>query len=159
MATAEFDDRSKLNAAAVEMAGRNWLTAQLLTRGIGVAIPAVDHGIDLIVFREVGDAGIRALPLQLKCAKQESFGLHRKYEGRGIPLVYIWHVLEQPIAYFLDYAEAREALGSATETASWRRGAYTFNRISPALQTRLNPYRDRWSWLMSRIAAQPTSGG
>jgi hypothetical protein len=142
------------------MAGRNWLTAQLLAQGFEVAIPAVDRGIDLIVFREVGEAGIRALPLQLKCASGESFSLDRKYAGRGIPLVYIWNVLNQPVAYFLEYGEALVVLGErAAATTSWIAGGYyTINRISPDLRARLEPYRARWQWLTSRLEAQPTSG-
>ncbi len=49
-----------LSAAAVEIAGRNWLTAQLLARGLEVATPVVDRGIDLIVFREVGTQRVAA---------------------------------------------------------------------------------------------------
>ena len=55
--------------------------------------PEVDRGIDLTAFREVGDRGIQALPLQLKCASTASFSLDRKYAGRGIVLAYVWNVL------------------------------------------------------------------
>ena len=41
----------KPDTATVEVAGRNWLTANLLTRGFEVAVPIVDRGVDLIVFR------------------------------------------------------------------------------------------------------------
>lgn len=50
-----------LNSATVEIAGRNWLTAQLLMRGFEVATPVVDRGVDLIVFREVGKQGKRGV--------------------------------------------------------------------------------------------------
>jgi hypothetical protein len=152
---------SKLGAAAVEMAGRNWLTAQLLARGLEVAVPAVDRGVDLIVFREVGEAGIRALPLQLKCATAERFGLDRKYAGRGIPLAYIWNALGAPVGYFMTYDEALELIGEgARATDSWAvRGLYTYPRIPVDLRARLEPYRDRWAWLEAQLEAQPTSGG
>lgn len=75
------------SAAAIEIAGRNWLTAQLLVRGFEVAIPTIDRGVDVIVFKETGNHGIRALPLQLKCSatkalistgstRAEAFHLH-----------------------------------------------------------------------------------
>ncbi|SPU55418.1 Uncharacterised protein [Brevundimonas vesicularis] len=89
---------SNISSATVEVAGRNWLTAQLLMRGFEVATPVVDRGVDLIVFKEVGEQGIRALPLQLKCSSGESFSLDRKYEGRGIPLAYVWNVLRASMA-------------------------------------------------------------
>lgn len=154
------DEKTKLSTAVIEIAGRNWLTAQLLTQGFEVATPAVDQGIDLIVFREVGAAGIRALPLQLKCASAESFSLDRKYEGRGIPLVYIWNVLTEPVAYFLDYEEALAVLGEkAISTAPWTvNGYYTRNSISPDLRSRLAPFLNRWDWIARQLEAQPTSG-
>ena len=151
---------AKLSSAVVEVAGRNWFTAQLLTRGFEVATPVVDQGIDLIAFREVGSAGIRALPLQLKCASAESFSLDRKYAERGIPLVYVWNVLREAEAFLLDYEEALSVLGPrAAATRSWTEGGYyTVNRISPELRDRLAPYGSRWSWLAARLEAQPTSG-
>src|SRR5277367_1348565 len=113
-------DRRAFRTAAVEMAGRNWLTAQLLHRGLQVAVPVVDHGIDLIVFKEGGAEGIRTLPLQLKCASDERFSLHTKYKGRGIPLVYIWNALSEPRMFVLTYDEALAELGEkAAKTASW----------------------------------------
>lgn len=152
--------QTKVSKLAVEAAGRNWFTAQLLLRGLEVSVPIVDLGIDLIVFKEVGDAGIRALPLQLKCASAESFGIDRKYAGRGIPMVYVWNVLDQPTAFLLTYEEALAALGPAAETSSWRDGGrYTKSYIPKLLRERLLPYQDRWEWLNDRLDSQPTSGG
>lgn len=153
-------EQAKLSTAIIEIAGRNWLTAQLLTRGFEVATPAVDRGIDLIVFREVGAAGIRALPLQLKCATTESFSVDNKYAGRGIPLAYVWNVLTQPIVYFLKYDEALDALGEqAVRTDSWTlKGYYARNHISADMRSRLAPYLNRWEWLAGQLDGQPASG-
>lgn len=149
-----------LDSATVEIAGRNWLMAQLLTKGFEVAVPVVHRGVDVIVFREVGDLGIRALPLQLKCASAESFSLDRKYEGRGIPLVYIWNVLSEPIAYVLTYDEAKLVLGDqALGTVSWREGGkYAIKSVGRELRQRLQPFAHRWDWLESQLNSQPTSG-
>ncbi|MCK6106056.1 hypothetical protein [Brevundimonas sp. EYE_349] len=149
-----------MSSATIEIAGRNWLTAQLLLRGFEVATPVVDQGVDLIVFREVGERGIRALPLQLKCASVATFGLDRKYEGRGIPLVYIWDVLGQPTAFFLTYEEALEVLGEAAiSTKSWTVGGkYTVTNVGSRLREKLASYSPRWDWLADQLAEQPTSG-
>lgn len=150
----------KPDTATVEVAGRNWLTANLLTRGFEVAVPIVDRGVDLIVFREVGEDGIRALPLQLKCASAESFSLDRKYEGRGIPLIYVWNVLSQPTAFMLTYEEALDVLGAqAAATKSWSEGGkYAITSVGSALRARLQPYEGRWDWLDQRLKSQPASG-
>lgn len=155
-----MDMSRKLSPAVVEVAGRNWLMAQLLTRGFEVAVPVVDRGVDLIAFREVGHEGIRALPLQLKCASFESFSLDRKYEGRGIPLIYIWDVLRQPTAFMLSYDEALSVLGAqAAASKSWTDGGkYSITTIGNGLRSRLQPYAGRWAWLDERLTSQPTSG-
>lgn len=155
-----MNDVRQVSSATVEVAGRNWLTSQLVTRGFEVATPVVDRGVDLIVFKEVGEHGIRALPLQLKCASSETFSLDRKYEGRGIPLIYIWNVLGQPKAYFLTYDEALGALGEqAASTKSWAQGGkYSVTTIGSSLRSRLQPFCDRWGWLEERLGEQPTSG-
>lgn len=154
------DLKTKVSTQAVEAAGRSWLSAQLLLRGLEVSVPIVDRGIDLIVFKEVGDAGILALPLQLKCASAESFSLDRKYAGRGIPLVYVWNVLHQPSAFMLTFDEALDALGpEATASRSWVDGGrYAKNYISAGLRSRLGAYQDRWEWLEARLNDQPASG-
>ena len=155
-----MDVAPNVSSATVEVAGRNWLTAQLLMRGFEVATPVVDRGVDLIVFKEVGEQGIRALPLQLKCASAETFSLDRKYEGRGIPLVYVWDVLGQPTAHFLTYAEAFAVLGTqAAGTKSWTEGGkYSVTTVGSGLRARLTPYAGRWGWLHERLGDQPTSG-
>lgn len=149
-----------LNSATVEVAGRNWLTAQLLMRGFEVSTPVVDRGVDLIVFKEVGEQGIRALPLQLKCASGESFSLDRKYEGRGIPLAYIWNVTSIPLVFLMTYEEALDVLGAkAAVSKSWTAGGkYAVTRVGSDLRQRLRAYEARWDWLAARLAVQPESG-
>ena len=149
-----------LSSATGEVAGRNWLTAQLLMRGFEVSTPVVDRGVDLIVFKEVGEQGIRALPLQLKCASAESFSLDRKYEGRGIPLAYIWNVTANPVAFLMTYEEALAVLGpKAAASQSWMAGGkYAVTRVGADLRQRLLPFENRWDWLAERLSAQPESG-
>lgn len=152
---------NKLTKPTIEVAGRNWLTAELLLRGFEVSTPVVDRGIDLIVFKEIGASGIRSLPLQLKCASAEAFGLDRKYEGRGIPFAFVWHVITNPSVHFLTYEEALDALGiAASSSKSWTQGGkYTVTRkVGRELRKRLEPYEDRWDWLAQRLDAQPPSG-
>ena len=106
----------KRDTRIIEVAGRNWLTAQLLLEGIRVATPTFDEGIDLIAFKEIPTHGIKALPLQLKCAREEVFSLDRKYADRNMAMVYVWNVLEAPSAYVLSYEEAHELLGNSRQT-------------------------------------------
>ena len=151
---------TSLRTAAVELAGRNWLVVQLLKREIDVAIPVVDRGVDVIAFREVGLHGIKAQPLQLKCAAADSFSLDRKYADRGVPLVYIWRVFDQPVAYILTYDEALEVLGEQSRSsASWMEGGkYSATSVGARLKDGLAPFEGRWDWLENRLSQQPVSG-
>lgn len=147
------------NSREVELAGRSWVVSRLLAHGIEVATPVVDSGIDLIAFKEVGAGGIRALPLQLKCATAENFSLDAKYAERGITMVYVWHVMTTPRAYIMSYEEALTVLGekSAATPSFSGRGTYSMSSVSKDKQQRLGAFLDRWDWLKSRIEEQPES--
>jgi hypothetical protein len=143
----------------VELAGRSWVTSRLLAHDLQVATPVVDSGVDLIAFNEVGVGGIRALPIQLKCATTEAFSLDRKYEGRGITMIYVWYAFTDPSAFILSYEEALEVLGSkAASTPSFSdRGAYSASYVSKRRKEQLMPFLNRWAWLSERVASQPES--
>jgi hypothetical protein len=120
----------------VELAGRSWLTGQLVRSGLEVARPERDRGIDLIVYRDRADEGdqrFTAYPIQMKAAMSEVFSLDPKYEY--IPrliMVYVWHLWKssKTICYAMTYPEAlqiAEEMGY-TKTASWMTGAKTHKR-------------------------------
>ncbi|HEY2389961.1 MAG TPA: hypothetical protein VGK22_02205 [Candidatus Angelobacter sp.] len=125
----------KIDSQLVELAGRNWLMSQLLQAGLEVAKPERDRGIDLVVYldldKTVGD--FVACPIQIKSARERSFGLDPKYKRfPRLLLVQIWHVEEshKTEAFAMTYVEA---LGVArkmgwTKTASWKTGANTGKR-------------------------------
>jgi len=151
----------KLDTRAIEVAGRTWFTSQLLLRDIQVAVPTVDSGIDLIAYKEVGLAGIKALPLQLKCATERYFGLRKSYENRGILQVFIWNVLNDPQVFMVEYAECVEILGTRLKNKSWtEKGLWDETTVSVADRKALGQFFYRWenqSWLKQRILSEPTS--
>ncbi|MFA4940175.1 hypothetical protein [Brevundimonas sp.] len=129
------------NSREVELAGRSWVVSRLLAHGIEVATPVVDSGIDLIAFKEAGVGGIKALPLQLKCATGEAFSLNAKYAERGITMIYVWRVMIAPTAFIMSYAEALAVLGEkSASTASFaEQGAYSMSSVSNrSVSTSLN---------------------
>lgn len=147
------------NSTKVEIAGRSWVISRLLAHDIEVATPVVDAGIDLIAFKEVGAGGIKALPLQLKCASDEAFSLDQKYAGRGITMIYVWNVMTTPTAFVLSYEDALNVLGakSASTTSFSEGGSYSASYVSKVRKQLLTPYENRWDWLGKRIASQPES--
>jgi hypothetical protein len=134
------------------VAGRGWLTHQLVLAGFEVARPERDKGIDLIAYRRKGDGSrLVAFPIQLKAASMESFELPRKYETTPkLVLAYVWHLNDpnRTICYVLTYTEALQIVramkhdrGKVLEAGeSWKKGKYTWTRIPRRLRERLRPY-------------------
>ena len=147
------------SSSRVEIAGRSWVISRLLAHGCEVAVPVVDSGIDIIAFREIGDGGVRALPLQLKCATNEAFSLDVKYARRGITLIYVWPAMSNPTDFVLSYDEARAVFvpRSPKTASSADGGAYSMSTVSKVRKQQLAPYENRWAWLIERIATQPES--
>jgi hypothetical protein len=136
---------SKFDEQVTEVLGRNVLLQQLLAAGFEVATPVRDRRIDLIAYREQGDA-LAAFPIQVKAASQAGFVLDRKY-GRtsGLVVAYVWYAGDpaRSEVFALTYGEAlavAEEMGY-TETESWRRGRYVVTAPGPRLRELLDPYR------------------
>lgn len=151
---------SKSDNQLVELAGRNWLTSQLLQAGLEVARPERDHGIDLIVYKDLDESGrFIAYPIQMKAATNGVFSLDPKYKKFSrLFLVYIWSLGDpsKTTAYALTYDEAlnvADAMGY-TKTKSWltggkrKRRGYSTTRPSRRLKELLVLYQmDSEKWL------------
>lgn len=146
-----------LDAQQIEVVGRGLLIAHLMGFGIGTATPYRDRGIDLIAYSEkAGD--FRARPIQLKCASETSFSIHRKYETfQGLLMVFVWNVRNASMndIYVLRYDQA-VSLGERrgyTKTPSWiEKGAYSITRVGDSLVNDLAPYKStelRWNELLA----------
>ncbi|MGH9482017.1 MAG: hypothetical protein ACRD1L_07970 [Terriglobales bacterium] len=148
----------ELDSQLVELAGRYWLTSELLRASVEVAIPERDRGIDLIAYFDLGDTKFVARPIQMIAASRAAFSLYPKYEKfPDLLLVYIWNLGETSgiRSFALTYGEA---LGVATrmdwtKTDSWRHGGstgkrgYFMSNPSQRLQHELAAFemhRDRW---------------
>lgn len=146
----------KMNSQVTELVGRNYLTAQILSAGLEVALPMRDRGTDLIIYRDLpgGDTSFQCLPLQMKVATTECFAVDQKYaKFPGLILVYVWNVgsaSEDHPTYAMTYADAlliAEKMGW-TKTATWRaKKLYTMTKPSLELKGLLDPFRmspERW---------------
>ena len=144
-----------LDAQLVELAGRNWLAAQLQRSGIEVARPERDRGVDLIAYidRDTRVPNFVALPLQIKAATCEVFSLNTKYaKFPGLVLVYVWNLADsaKTKCFALTYPEAlhvAEQMGW-TQTNSWAlQGSYSTTRPSKRLCALLAKYEmtaEKW---------------
>ena len=143
----------------VELAGRNWLTSELLRAGLEVARPERDRGVDVIAYRDIGEKNqFRASPIRLKAATGAVFSLDPKYEKfPKLILVYVWY-LGDPMktkCYALTYAEALQVADNMgwTKTSSWLTGGrnkkrgYSTTAPSERLKSMLSPFEmspEKW---------------
>lgn len=148
-----------MDTQLVELAGRNWLTSELLRAGLEVARPERDRGVDLIAYRDIDEKHqFNACPIQMKAATGEVFSLDPKYEKfPRLVLAYIWH-LGDPIrtkCFALTYAEALQVADEMgwTKTPSWLTGGrnkqrgYSTTAPSERLKSLLVPFEmtsEKW---------------
>ena len=162
-----------MDSQMVELAGRHWLTSQLLRADLEVALPERDRGIDLIVYADLDEqmGDFVACPIQMKASMGRIFTLEPKYEKfRRLLLVYVWNLDDpaQTAAYAMTYAEAlsiADAMGF-TRTGSWltggkaQRRGYGVTRVNPAsrLHDLLQPVQiagNAWRAKVAQAAGVP----
>jgi hypothetical protein len=146
--------KKQLKSDHIEAVGTAWFISKLIAEGFEVAIPSIDHGIDLIVFRERGRHGISAVPIQLKIASGESFSIDRKYKHRGLLMAYIWYaVSDRPKFFIVPEPETVFLLDKKTrETDSFKKeGKWSFSRPSKKLKEKLNAYAGRLDLVEKRL--------
>jgi hypothetical protein len=147
------EDVPALDSQQVEILGRNRIKAALIEAGLEVATPERDNGVDLIVYRWSAEPPqFTARPLQIKAARDFSFGIDAKY--RKIPnliMAFVVGVREEAHAiYAMTYPEllgVADALGW-TKTPSWIDGeSYSTRHESKRLSAELARFRaTRQSW-------------
>ena len=137
-----------IDSQLVELAGRNWLAAQLQRAGIEVARPERDRGIDLIAYidRDERVPKFIARPIQIKAASKKVFSVNTKYRiFPGLLLVYVWNVNDpsKTTCCALTYNEAVDVARRMgwTKTASWKTYKnYSMTRPSARLCALLKAY-------------------
>lgn len=143
-----------MDSQQIEILGRHILIDQLLQADLEVATPLRDRGVDLLCYREIDEqaGSFRALPIQLKAASRQVFGIYRKYARiNDLLIAFVWNVADPANreVYALTHAESLtvgETMGW-TLTASWERGLYTTTRPGRRLSGLLEPFRmDATAW-------------
>jgi len=148
----------KVRPALVGRAGELLVAAELLRQGVEVALPAFDHGIDLIAYRLPGGQWPYAkfVPIQVKAASGTNFNFQKTWFMRvtGVVLVHVWNIITIPEFYIFDGVESAEAtLGPQhTQTSSWRdKGGYTVTHPGEEHRKRMNQNRDKWSRITDQL--------
>jgi hypothetical protein len=140
-----------ISPALVGKAGELLVAAELMRRGVEVAHPASDVGVDLLAYSlRPGEAVARSfIPIQVKAHSGMGYSFQKAWFKRssGIMLVLVWHVQTTPEFYvFKDVDAVEKALGPVyTASKSWTpNGAYRITDPSQEALGRLRPYLNGW---------------
>jgi hypothetical protein len=140
-------------SALVGKAGEALVAAELMRRGVNVAYPAYDGGIDLLACRELNFS--RVVPIQIKSRSSTGYNFQRSwFRIKGLVLVQVWHVSAKPEFYiFGNLQDVEEALGAEhCATPSWvTHGRFSVTDPGRENLDRMRPHLDRWD----RILDQP----
>jgi hypothetical protein len=144
-----------MDSQLVELAGRNWLTYQLLSAGLEVARPERDRGIDLIAYLDIDETvgEFVACPIQMKASTNRDFSIYSKYgKFPRLILAYVWHIGEpnQTISYALTSGEAFQIAERKgyTKSPTWQdEGRYNNTKPGEEVLQLMEPYKmtpTRW---------------
>lgn len=147
-----------INPALIGKAGELLVAAELMRRGVDVAYPASDVGVDLLAYRlRKGTAApTKTVPIQVKAASGSGFNFHRAWFERapGLVLVSVWHVKTEPKFYiFGSELDVQNALGpDAVVTKSWRSdGIYTITKPNHEALARMVPHERQWNRILDQL--------
>ncbi|HLY57469.1 MAG TPA: hypothetical protein VKS60_18035 [Stellaceae bacterium] len=106
-------------AALIGKAGEAIVAGELMRRGVSVAYPAYDGGIDLIAYKEHGFG--KVVPIQVKARSETLFNFQKSwFRIPGVVLVQVWHTRKDPKCYiFSSIHQVIGVLDGHAETESW----------------------------------------
>lgn len=140
-------------SALVGKAGEALVAAELMRRGVNVAYPAYDGGIDLLAYRELDFS--RVVPIQIKSRSSTGYNFQRSwFRIKGLVLVQVWHVSVKPEFYiFGNLEDVEEALGvEHCATESWMaKGGYSVTDPGKDNLDRMRPHLDRWDRILDQL--------
>jgi hypothetical protein len=150
-----------ISAALIGKAGEMLVAAELMRRGVEVAIPCNDVGVDLLAYRlaVAEQVGSKFIPIQIKTSSGEAFSFKRDWLGfrkAEIILIWVWHAATVPQFYiFESVQQIEEALGSKhAGSSSWiDSGVYTVTTPTQAHLSRMAQHLNRWERIIDKLNA------
>jgi hypothetical protein len=140
-------------SALTGKAGELLVAGELLRRGIDVAIPAYDRGIDLLAYREHDLT--KVVPIQVKARGGTGYNFQRSwFKYKGLVLVHVWRMQSEPEFYvFCGLDEVEDALGATfSKSKSWvTDGGYNVTDPGPEAVARMQPHRNRWDRIVKLL--------
>jgi hypothetical protein len=139
-------------AALIGKAGEAIVAAELMRRGISIAYPAYDGGVDLLAYWE--DNFGRVVPIQVKARSGACYNFQKEwFKVPGVVLVQAWNVFTAPECFiFATLTQAEEALGEHVNSASWmQKGGYSVTVPGAGDRALMQPHRLQWDRIIDQL--------
>lgn len=158
----------KVNPALIGKSGELLVAAELMRRGVDVAYPASDVGVDLLAYRLDAKQTVpgKVVPIQVKARSQSGYNFQRAWFDRcpGIVLIHVWHIATRPEFYILEnLRRVEEALGDVhAKSASWRvDGGYSVTKTHSDTDAyrRMQSHRDKWERIIDQLSSPSEQPG
>ncbi len=139
------------------------VAAELMRRGVEIAHPASDAGVDLLAYHL--DTGLRTarkfVPIQVKAFSGTGYRFLKTWFDRApdLALVLVNNLATTPQCYvFRGLPDIEDAIGKHALTPSWvDRGIWSATELSAPDARLLLPHRDRWERIADQFAAPTIS--
>ncbi len=139
--------------ALIGKAGEMLVAAELMRRGVEVAHPASDVGVDLLAYRlsEGHAVPAKIVPIQVKAYSGTGYVFQKRWFERapGVVLASVWLTAAKvPQFYILEnLVRVEQALGAHAATESWtNRGIWSSSDTPPNSSDwkLMQPHLDKW---------------
>lgn len=148
-----------IKPALIGKAGELLVAAELMRRGIEVAHPASDVGVDLLAYQlsEGHAVPARIVPIQVKAYSATGYVFQKRWFERapGLVLVSVWLTADVPEFYVLDsLSRVKQAIGDHAATESWTlRGIWSSSSTLPGSSDwiLMQPHRNKWCRIISQL--------
>jgi hypothetical protein len=151
-----------INPALIGKAGEMLVAAELMRRGVEVAYPASDVGVDLLAYRlqQGNGAAKNFIPIQVKSASKINYAFFRYWfeKAPGIILVHVWNLAQTDVAQhprfyiFGSVSDVEDAIRPHVETKSWHiNGKWSEPVIGSEAMERLKAHQNRWDRIITKV--------
>ncbi len=134
------------------------VAAELMRRGIEVAHPASDRGVDLLAYRLTQKETVpgKFVPVQVKSRSGTGFNFQKGWFDKvpGLVLVHVWNIQACPEFYIFDsVARVEEALGPTyASSPSWENAhVYTVTTVTDDILKRMKRHKDKWERIVNQL--------
>jgi hypothetical protein len=149
---------SAINPALIGKAGETLVAAELLRRGVEIAIPASDVGVDMLAYQLAPKQRIahNFVPIQVKARSETGYNFQKIWFNKvpDIILVHVWFVSTTPVFYIFRHLDDVEAaLGGHAQSISWTaRGGYSVTNPTARHLALMEPHKNQWSRILDQFA-------